>query len=363
VPDEVFDPVIDEDLPSPGRRTFWRPAVGAAVIAMLAVAAIVVAVRGSHHDSSPAAHGSPADQGGVGLTSPGEPPDTGPSLPSRGSDESSTAGSADSGAASGLVLHDGDTARGQGEIQIAAGHPTLFCPPFPDGGVLVVGPQPYSACPGGIPVVGVDVNKLQMKRTSNGVTTGYAALTGRYEHQSFTVTDQQPDVDPRSAFADNVPCDAPSGGWPKGTADFGGNLDTTAVERYRDTHPGAIVDLGLLRPASDEVLIYVLSAGDPAPIRAALTPTYGQDLCVYPSKYTTAQIDDARELLAQRMQAEPGSSGVALTTPITVGQGWNSDDQPNVDVEVPILTDELARVIDAQPAGLVTVSAWLRPVH
>jgi len=260
--------------------------------------------------------------------------------------------------ASSLIVRDGDTVHAKGVVEIAAGHPTLICPPLPSAVNLTSGGRPYRACPGGIVVIGLDLSEVAGKTTYSGVTTGFADLTGRYRSGTLTVASQRTYMNTYPAAPDDPLCEAPAGGWPQGTADVSGNIDVSAASRFRAAHPNTIIEVGLLRPAADAVIVYVVTSGDPAPARAALTPVYGKDLCVVQSAYTYQQIQQTTKALQARML--PGSP---LTSPNAVGGAKGPRDQVLVGVTVPMMTAPLAALIDAQPAGLVTESVWLIPVR
>jgi hypothetical protein len=299
----------------------------AAVVVVLAVAAAVVVIRSrSHAPTQPASGSSP-----------------------------NTAYSPDT---SRLVLHDGDTVTASGDVLSLPGKPVRFCDPNVAVATVATGPNASFACGPSIVVSGVDLTKLSRRRELRGQVSGEATLTGVYRNQTITVTQQRPYVRRSSPdlSPDHPPCSAPPGGWPRGSRDE--NLPFGAVSRYKRAHPGAIVMDAMLRASAYQVLVYVLTSGEPAPVRDALAPKYGKRLCVVRSQYTHDQIRAAYRLVTSAMHG-----GAALTSPtIAGGPGLNpSDEQPMLDAEVPLLSQSFADAIDAQPAGLVQVNVWLAP--
>lgn len=251
-----------------------------------------------------------------------------------------------------LVPHNGDTVRVSGDVLATPGRPVRLCPPY--GGSLV-GNQwdGFTQCPGAVDATGVDVSRLSDRREHSGAVRGEADLVGTYRNGRVQVTQQGPFTHlsdpPQSRY---VPCAAPPGGWPRLRTV---NIDMAAAQTYQHRHPGTIVTLANLRPAVYEVLAYVLTAGDPAPVRAGLAPTYGARLCVTRSHYTSAQISSAYALMQRHI------AGRSSTSVISCGEGLSDIAQPDVFVDVPIVSSEFARLVDTQPAGLIQLTAWLTP--
>ena len=310
-------------------RSRARLLTAAAVLLVFALAGIVLLVR-SRSDSSDQATSGPS---------------------------SNTAYSPETGR---LVLHDGDTVTASGNVVSVPGKPVRFCDPnVAERGSGSSDPTAnFANCSIGIDVSGVDLSKLTHRRELNGQVVGGATLTGVYRNQTITVTQQGPAAreQPLLFNDDHPPCVAPSGGWPHGRADA--NLPFGPVERYKRTHRDAIVFEATLRPSATQALIYLVTSGDPAPVRDALTATYGQRLCVIKSRYTNQQIETAYHAVTDPMGGRP-----SLTTPTGAGGPTLNPMtiQPMVEADVPVLSQSLADAIDAQPAGLVQVTVWLAP--
>jgi hypothetical protein len=263
-------------------------------------------------------------------------------LSSGGSDDGfdlRTSATIPSGHAADAVIHDGDTVRGSGAVVVGRGGKALFCPP--------VASIEGQTCPLGIALTGSAAHKL--------VGMHSATITGTYHvhpgQRSIAVTDVKPFDDRRSHLVgrDVVPCTAPDGGWPRG------EVDMSAADSYKTNHPRDIVLVAILRPSPTSAVAYVVTAGDPRAAGTALTKVYGQRVCVVQSPFSVQQIDAAKRLIT----AHVGRS----ITDVNSGGGPTIDSHGNVEIEaqVPIIDASFARLVDAQPAGLVQLTVWLRP--
>ena len=256
------------------------------------------------------------------------------------------AGPVPSGHARDLVVHEGDTVRASGVVRAVPGRAVRLCAPVP-----ATAGQPI--CPG-VDVTGLDLGRLSDRAVQDGVVTGSATVVGKYRNRTIEVSRQTPPttVEPGEP---QPPCAAPADGWPHGR-----DLDLGAALRYQQSHRGKVVEVAVLRPSSTQAVAYVLTAGDPNPAGRALEPTYGARLCVFRSRYTTGQLDAARS--AMRATASD-AAGDPLIVPYDVGGiGLAGDAQVCTPAGVAIVTDALARTVDAQPDGLVQLAVWLRPV-
>jgi hypothetical protein len=208
----------------------------------------------------------------------------------------------------------------------------------------------FRYCELGVTLVGADLDRLADRKATNGVVIGSAALTGVYRDETITVSTQAAQKPaPSGVLDDSVPCRRPPGGWLTG-ADPHPALD--AVARYRRSHPGSIVSMAYLNPSRRESLVYVLTSGDPEPVRAALAPTYGTGLCVQKSDYSAKQIATARQLVTGLMRTGP-----TMTRPYEGGGiGLNAAEQPSVGVSALMIDVRLANTLDSQPAGLIEIA-------
>ena len=241
-----------------------------------------------------------------------------------------------SGHARDAVIHEGDTVRGSGAVLVERGGTALFCPP--------VGTIEGETCPLGVVLTGSGT------RTLRGMHS--ATITGIYHGRSIAVTDIKPlpAQQPPPTGHDVVPCTAPDSGWPHG------DVDMSAAQNYQRAHPRGIVLIAILRPSPESAVAYVVTAGDPRPAGTALTKSYGHRLCVVQSPFSAGQIAAAKRLIASHL-------GPAITD-VSTGGGPTTDSHGHVEIDaaVPVVDESFAKLVDAQPAGLVQLTVWLRPV-
>jgi hypothetical protein len=246
----------------------------------------------------------------------------------------STSATIPSGHASAAVIHDGQTVTGAGPVVHRRGGETLFCPP-----VATVEGQP---CPLGIRLTGPRLHDIGGLRN--------ATITGVYHGASIAVTAAKPlPARPSSLGHDDVPCAAPDNGWPNGA------VDLTAAENYRQAHARDVVLVAILHPSSTAAVAYVVTSGDPSAAGNALTKVYGNRLCVVRSPFSTAQLGAAKRLVDAHI-------GTAITD-VNNGGGPTIDSHGRVQIRaaVPIVDRSFADLVDAQPAGIIQLSVWLRP--
>lgn len=254
-----------------------------------------------------------------------------------------------------LVLRDGVTVHGSGTVLARPGHPVRFCAPV----VVPLPTLPRGAepvpCDIGVDVTGIDLSAVTDRQEDHGTVTGLAAMTGVYRRGTLAVTQQGPPDPYPGSTPDHVPCPAPPGGWAHGPADE--NLDLSLFEHYLKRHPGAIVFMAQLRPSRTQVVRYALTAGDPAPVRAALQAESGGDrrLCMTQSRWTAAQKDAAQRAF------DPSGPRNLHAGIWGVGRGLRRDAQEVVIVDLAYVTDELAARAEAFPSGLIEFHPWLAP--
>lgn len=257
-----------------------------------------------------------------------------------------------------LVLRDGDTVSASGRVVSVPGRPVRFCAPVPESSIgYAPGHDPAPAyCGSGVDVQGVELSTLADRRQKAGAIEGQAQLTGTYAGGTLTVSRQSAPVNPPGrTIPDQPPCAAPAGGWPRGAA--GENIDVTAASRYQARHPGVIEQLALLRPSTTQVLAYVVTVGDPAPVVAALRPAFGQRLCVARGRYRPAEI--AATARALRIDSPVCRAAGVYST----GSGLTPQGQPEYGISLPWVTPALAVLAGRQPAGLVRFDGWLVPLR
>ncbi|UQX88477.1 hypothetical protein M6D93_00380 [Jatrophihabitans telluris] len=258
-----------------------------------------------------------------------------------------------------LILHDGQSVTATGEVVSVPGHPVRWCAPAAEAATGTAGPpQPAKYCPIGVDLHGANLDQLTGRLAVGGTIAGTARISGRYAAGAVTVTSQSRvpayGLVPSSRF-DIPPCPAPAGGWPRGgpinLAD-----DLRAATSYQERHPADVVQVAILRPSRTAVVAYVLTAGHPSAADAALRPTYGDRLCTHTSPYSRAEIDSAQKAFAPPTEGAFPGSGLYAT-----GQGLTRDGSPVIDVQLAFVTEQLARIAESQPRGLVELNAWLVP--
>lgn len=261
---------------------------------------------------------------------------------------------ADSGKAALLVLHPGDRVEARGAVIAAPGKPVRFC----DLDIPMAVATTRETCPIGIVATGVDLHRLTDRHRDHGRIVGTATIVATYRHGRLAVVEQRPfRIVPPAMTMRTVPCTAPAGGWPSGGPV---NLSTRPVDQYRHAHPGSVEMLAMLRPGAHKVVMYVITTGDPAPVRAALRPDYGKRLCVVRARFSPTQIRTARHTVIAPMKRKHPP---ALTTPVEAGGPGLAagTEQPQAIATVPELGAGFARRIDANPAHLIQVTVWLAP--
>lgn len=246
-----------------------------------------------------------------------------------------------------LVLRDGDRVEAWGRLlQTPPG--TFFEPPLPVRLAATTDVMPPSRF--AVPVVGADLDDVEMRRDDGERVEGYATVRGRWLHDRLLVDTQAPRR-PRELGSGpewvEPPCAPPPEGWPHGARDS--NLSVDGLDHLKDS--GAAVAVTMFRPSPTQVVL-VVAAEDPPAVHAALAPQAGARLCVVKSRFSRPQVDAARDELVRRMD-----------TDLIWATGETSDEQgqPVVTVDVARLGTDLAAWIADQPEGLVRVRAWLAP--
>jgi hypothetical protein len=329
-----------------GRRGGSASPLG--VAAVVAVLAVVLAACGA---------------GGAGdrTTRPGSPTRSAAGSPSPSGSSATAPATSGRQAPSDyarLVLADGDRVHLAGRVVSVPHRAVRMCAPSFESGVgYAPGHEPAPQwCRLGTDVTGIHLSALTQRRSKGGAVEGWAQVEGVYHATGpVTVTAQHPyRPAPGPGFLpDQPPCPAPPGGWPVGREDA--DLDVTPLQAYSDAHPGSVVMPAELRPSRRQVLIYALTAGDPAPVEAALRPAYGPALCVVRSRYGQAQIASAAA--AFRPDGRPAGAGVSAVS----GGGLARDEQVVVDVSLVRVTAGVAALAARQPAGLVRLHPWMYP--
>jgi len=250
---------------------------------------------------------------------------------------------------SALLLTDGGLATACGRV-VTSGETTWFEPPLPVPLVYFPPGQEPAPRPSGlgVPVVGVDLGRLDRCREKDGATEGWACLTGVWDGRSLTVADQQvPRGEARRAAQWSVPpCAPPDGGWP--SSDLDENLDPNV-----DLHGEEVVTVTMFRPSRSQV-VAVIASENPGRTEQRLRDVLGSSLCVVQSRWTGRQVEELRTTLGERH---------AEWLLYEWGETAAEDGQLTFAAKVVRVLPGLVAFAAGLPDGLLTVDAWLTPAE
>lgn len=217
------------------------------------------------------------------------------------------------GPSPGPVVRDGDQVRGEGQILAVPGRPVRLCLPEPI--LRQGGPPSPPRCRRGIPVTGLDLDRLSGRAERAGTVWGGTTLEGVYRGGVVAVTEQAvlpPSQEPSGrddpAAADPVPCPEPAGGWPRlservRTTGYVSLTRIVSRDAARLNDPYVAYPYGWhLQDQSDrkgtEILV-VGTTGDLAVARRQLTAVFpAESLCVTRVRWSKAAMQDAERRLA-----------------------------------------------------------------
>lgn len=269
------------------------------------------------------------------------------------------------------VVRDGDRVTASGRVVQVPGSEPRFCAPESIAGVGYAPGQepPPQRCALGVDLVGVDLATLAERREKQGAVEGRATLTGTYDDGVLTVEQQSPPPPPQTVGppfeAQDPPCPDPEGGWPRDASILRGpgyepegdanmEAERPALDAHRAAHPEQYVDIALLRPFPDSVLLGVITPDEAAraAVEEALRPAYGERLCVVVSRFTTEQLAAAARDVGVDVER-----GIYAGTERHLGD----DLQLSVRYDVVMVTEELQAAVDRHPDGMVVLDPWLVP--
>jgi hypothetical protein len=251
--------------------------------------------------------------------------------------------------AGGLVIAEGDQAVATGRL-VRNDLGDWFDPPHwvagpgKPGGRLV-GPVSKMA----LRVTGADFSAVTGRFEKDGAVEGWATLTGTWAGGEFLAVRQEPPA-PRPAARTpwvTPPCPPPEGGWPAGP----GTTPELASDLTDLAGTGATVAVTWFRPGEDQPVL-VVAAADPAAVEARLRPRLGGSLCVVPSRWTKAQLDDVTSQLHQRL----GQWSLS-----TLGRTSAADGQALISAHLFRILPEIAAWARSVPPGIVAFKPWLLP--
>jgi hypothetical protein len=239
-----------------------------------------------------------------------------------------------------------------GMVVQPAGEGARLCVNLPSD-LMYRGPQPIVRCRLGVDVTGVDLGALRQRRDYQGGIEGYASLTGHLDGDTLVVTKQGIDQEAREDFILAPDCQPPAGGWKRLALQQNPSLGP--LQRYQSAHPDEVAEIAVARPTSDTAFPYLLTWGDPATARAALTQDYGDQVCVLQSRWTHQEVTSAANDVAAAARTED-------TYMYGSGHTFGRDGQLLVDAEAVRSTPALEAIVARYPKGLIRIDYWLHPV-
>jgi hypothetical protein len=178
-------------------------------------------------------------------------------------------------------------------------------------------------------------------------------VTGIWQTDGLHVTRvSAPRDDDAARSLTTPPCANPAGGWATVASSPTPNVDLTAFEHYKSTHPGVVATIAIFRPSNLQLVLTIAST-DPAATKAALDGSYPRALCVVRSRFTEAQLHRSNGLVKQAFLTNrlPGASAE--------GSGVDSQGQPTIDLTVLNDRPEIHRVLADVTPGLLRIDPWL----
>jgi hypothetical protein len=197
-----------------------------------------------------------------------------------------------------------------------------------------------------IRLIGADVEAIPTDGAPDRVPA-YVSVVGTWRDGSIEVEEQSADIPAREPWADRTdpPCPPPPGGWRHGALDF--DLDYGDLESS-----GAVVTRVIFRPSADQEVL-VIAATDVDAVTRQLSPQLPNQLCVVPSRFTSAQLDEVRDvLLAHWREWRLETCSTGSTDPQA---------QPFATAEPFRVTPDLAEWADTLPAELLRLNPAIRP--
>jgi hypothetical protein len=209
------------------------------------------------------------------------------------------------------------------------------------------GPAPRSAR--SVRLIGADFDAVPTEFGPENAVPGHATITGIWLGEAIEVQSQSPAGPPPRALPNwtTPPCPPPAGGWPRGTRDENlvfdlGDLPTS----------GAAVTAGTFRPSPEQAVL-VVAASDIDAVKTVLQPQLPERLCVVPSRWTRAQLDEVRARFHDHWD------DWALDS---CGEPADEHGQPFIEVHLVRVTAELADWADTLPDGLLKLVPLLTPL-
>ena len=197
-------------------------------------------------------------------------------------------------------------------------------------------------------LIGADFDAVPTEFGPNNAIPGTATIGGIWLGDAIEVQSQSPAGAPHHAAPEwtTPPCPPPVGDWPHGEPDH--NLDFDLGDLQTS---GAAVSVVIFRPSSDQAVL-VVAASNVDAVETALRPQLPDRLCVVPSRWTRAQLDEVHAHLDEHWDD---------WTLDIIGPHADERAQPSIHVELVRVTAALADWADALPTGLLTLWPSLSP--
>ncbi|MEV0285763.1 hypothetical protein AB0H36_16745 [Kribbella sp. NPDC050820] len=328
------EPDLDRIMGGRRRPRAWVPALAAASVAAIAAAALTVLPGGEQE------------------------PTAGPPSVAEGNATPQLAEAPADPANDQLLVRPGDKVQAGGEIIAAPGQDPVFCPSRPTNLVgYPPGQEPAPVCPAELAVTlkNVDLGRLGNVRTTKGVRTGTATLTGTWADRSIEVQEQKAFVPPQATPLPTLPCPPPTGGWVAKPS----NLNSPAVLAFLDAHSDQIADPVVQHPRGHgrgkPVVVQIgVAHGDLAAFQTSFENVYHGNLCV--SRALLSRGDTNR--IYQKLTTLTGRKelGMLVTTASTPGGG-------PAEVGVVVYTEQVKAALAPVGLELLKINPAVKPLR
>lgn len=142
------------------------------------------------------------------------------------------------------------------------------------------------------------------------------------------------------------PCPPPPGGWRRDEPAWNTAFDTGDL-----VSSGTIVHQAIFRPSANQEVL-VVAAADVDEVTRQMSPHFPDQLCVVPSRFSRAQLDEVRDVLHARWREWRVE---------TFGTGSDLQAQPFITARLFRITPEIADWSDRLPEGLLRLDPALSP--
>jgi hypothetical protein len=228
------------------------------------------------------------------------------------------------------------------------------------GGILaILGPQPC----GGIPLVNWDWHAVEGEATTGATISGSYHVVGRYDGETFVVTDLGPYEDDPSAFGTDPdttsPCQEPKRGWAVPDPHHSTQNDAGRAASYARSQPDYSTSWNThLEPALLEfgpVIVNVVVTGDVELHEAEIRKVWDGPLCI-----VERDVPTSREMARIRKEVEAGLDDLGLE------MLWSGGPAVEPVIEIGVVADvggKAQAALDARYGpGVVRLVSALKPV-